>query len=64
MIPIIGFRRRGRKPCQKTLLLAVEWILHAPDNNFGMQKRVAYENGICPKKLNTAVAKLRKAARN
>lgn len=63
MITITGFRRRGRKPCQKTQLLAVEWILHEPQRYLGEQKRLAIENGVCPKKLATWVGRLRKAAR-
>lgn len=51
-------RTAGRPRCQKTYLVALEYLLH-PEKPCGMFKRLAIENEISPGQLGNAVKRIR-----
>lgn len=51
-------RRAGRPRCQKTYLVALEYIMH-PERHYGMFKELAHGNGISLGQLGNAVKRIR-----
>jgi hypothetical protein len=57
---------RGRKPDLRIYALAVAYLASPQCGQYGYQKEFAYANGVCPRRLNDALnrlkSRLRKAA--
>lgn len=51
-------RPAGRPRCQKTSLVALEYIMH-PERYYGLFKELAHGNGISPGQLGKAVKRIR-----
>jgi hypothetical protein len=52
-------RRAGRPRCSRLALLALEYLMHPAPRPPGLQKQLAYENGVPQQSISTAVVRIK-----